>query len=368
MNYLYVEDLNINSLSRLFSSTTNSYKYIFFTSLINIINLEDRNGKIPVSIITVDALFYAWKILKYFHLSLGSQDKISDFTERLDALVINELRSNGTDREIKLLIKSNYNEMGLDRLNRYVPFRLLRSFFQKETKGTKDGLVNEMIMRLSNDCFDDKKPLYRITVEDGEFFIQPHPLWFRYLKDNYNVIDAWVKWEFALYLQSRNPNSPAIVSKLSFPVKRQSLSKQANYWKSVMDVKELRCIYTDTVLNGKDFVLDHFVPWSYVCHNQLWNLVPVAPQANLDKSNWLPSSKYVRPFIDFQISGLLCLKNIVSEDEWEKIINPYMIDMNLNNKFSLTDKELRVSYENMLNSMLSLAKQDGFMPGWVCNI
>lgn len=38
-----------------------------------------------------------------------------------------------------------------------------------------------------------------------------------------------------------------------------------------------------------DVSLDHFVPWSYVAHDELWNLVPTTKSLNSSKSNDLPN-------------------------------------------------------------------------------
>ena len=34
--------------------------------------------------------------------------------------------------------------------------------------------------------------------------------------------------------------------------------------------------------------IDHFVPWSYVAHDELWNLSPTTRSINSSKSNYLP--------------------------------------------------------------------------------
>lgn len=34
--------------------------------------------------------------------------------------------------------------------------------------------------------------------------------------------------------------------------------------------------------------MDHFIPWSYVAHDEMWNLIPSNASANRSKSNHLP--------------------------------------------------------------------------------
>ena len=42
-------------------------------------------------------------------------------------------------------------------------------------------------------------------------------------------------------------------------------------------------------MTPEDLSLDHFVPWSYVAHDELWNLVPTTKAVNSSKSNDLPN-------------------------------------------------------------------------------
>ena len=50
--------------------------------------------------------------------------------------------------------------------------------------------------------------------------------------------------------------------------------------------------YTENKLNHS-YDLDHFLPWKFVAHNQLWNLIPVDPRANRSKSDHFPSKTYI---------------------------------------------------------------------------
>ena len=41
-------------------------------------------------------------------------------------------------------------------------------------------------------------------------------------------------------------------------------------------------------MTAKGLSIDHFVPWSYVASDELWNLIPTAKSVNSSKSNNLP--------------------------------------------------------------------------------
>ena len=90
------------------------------------------------------------------------------------------------------------------------------------------------------------------------------------------------------YLQKRNPSVPGIADKL-YPPQARKLEKVKNYWKLILSVEPIQEIYNDQILNDKDISIDHFVPWSYVAHDEFWNLSPTTKGINSSKSNSLPN-------------------------------------------------------------------------------
>ncbi len=110
---------------------------------------------------------------------------------------------------------------------------------------------------------------------------------------------------FFLYLQAKNPGVPAVLDKLVKPAQRQSLSRQREYWNIVFEKHaSLECIYTHKSLNAGNYDLEHYVPWSFVTHNLIWNLIPADPAINSSKSNKLPPEKYLAAFVHTQQLGL----------------------------------------------------------------
>ncbi|TVP66588.1 MAG: hypothetical protein EA342_11540, partial [Leptolyngbya sp. LCM1.Bin17] len=149
------------------------------------------------------------------------------------------------------------------------------------------------------------------------------------------------------------------------PVKRDSLSKQTEYWKLVMKSQDLRCIYSGKVIDPNRFSLDHYLPWSFLAHDQLWNLAPTLPEVNSAKSNNLPSKEYLGKFVELQYLGLIKTYDILEKGKWKKQVEAYTSELKLVNEddlFSLG--ELKKSYERTINPLLSLASNQGFMPDW----
>lgn len=94
----------------------------------------------------------------------------------------------------------------------------------------------------------------------------------------------------------RNPNVPNIPNKLVKREERNSLSAQHKFWNTAMSHGlEVRCLYTGALLEERAYELDHFIPWSFVSHDLLWNLMPADPSINSSKSNRLPDLNLYLP-------------------------------------------------------------------------
>lgn len=366
------ERVNVSVLSQFFDNTTNSYKYLFFMSLLDIIKRRQFDTLSPINFkeIIVDMLANAWYPHNYFKLFFGPQDQIANKLDALD-LVINEPILKFIDTDKKLLRKT-INAQNLDDIitfiSRYVPFRLIRPFFAQETKGLLDTKVNQTLIELANHQFEVTKPIYRF---DSEYLkdctaIVLHQDWVEYIAYNYSIVRGWISWEWLKYMQRCNPSTPAIANKLFPPQNRESLTNQTKYWKLILEHSEINCIYSNAILKKESLSLDHYLPWSFVAHDQLWNLIPTIPSVNSAKSNNIPSvDRYFDKFVELQHLGLSISYKQMKERLWEGYIESYLSDLRIVNKNNLLDLEiLRGAYQSALTPLTSLAISQGFMANW----
>ncbi|HEY9692752.1 MAG TPA: HNH endonuclease domain-containing protein [Oculatellaceae cyanobacterium] len=363
--------VNVSVLSQIFNNTTNSYKYLFFLSLLDIIKRRQFDTLSPITFkeIIVEMLANAWYPHNYFKLSFGTQDQIANKLDSIN-LVINEpiLKFKDTDKKfLRKSIQSQNLDDITNFISRYVPFRLIRPFFAQKTKGLLDAKVNQVIIELANNEFEGIKPIYCFDSEalkDCTAIIL-HQDWVEYIAENYSIIRGWVSWEWLQYMQQRNPNIPNVVNKIFMPQQRDSLTEQTKYWRIVLENQNIECIYSKKTLEKERISLDHYIPWSFVAHDQLWNLIPTFPEVNSAKSNNLPSNYYFENFIRLQHFGLTVSHQNLSESKWYKYIDSYINELKLNNAQDLLDLEkLRSAYEATIKPLVSLAGIQGFMSGW----
>lgn len=56
--------------------------------------------------------------------------------------------------------------------------------------------------------------------------------------------------------------------------------------------------------------IDHFIPWSFVLHDEAWDLIPTFKDPNSSKSDSLPSiEQYLEPFCFQQFDAMLAVKD-----------------------------------------------------------
>lgn len=370
------DEVNVSALSRLFQKKTNSYKYLFFISLLDILKRQQLDVYSPISFreIIIEMLANAWYPYTYFKLSFGLQDKIAN---KLDLL---NLESNDTQLIFqdpdKKNLRRRISEQSIDDivadLSRYVPFLLIRPFFEQELKSAKSGQKKrtnpgedeQRIIDFSESQFDINKPLYGFDanlLKDCSSVIL-HPSWISYIEKNYTIVYAWACWEWLKYMQQRNPNVPAVANKLFPPQERGSLSNQKSYWRLVLNHTNANCIYSGQDLSSNKFSLDHYLPWSFVAHDQLWNLIPTLSEVNSSKSNNLPNSEYFAEFVRLQHLGISISNQFMESTKWSNQIESYLTDLKINDINELMNLSILLkAYESMFEPLISIARIQGFV-------
>jgi HNH endonuclease len=133
----------------------------------------------------------------------------------------------------------------------------------------------------------------------------------------------------------------------------------------VLAAKEFCCIYSGGIITRDDFTLDHFVPWSFVVHNQPWNLIPTSKSVNSKKSDHLPSLTYFNAFITAQYDALTISRNLLKQKVWEQHASFFVADLGLPNYDAILDRgQLDKAYRASVCPLLQLAELNGFAPSW----
>ena len=292
---IYDCNLNIESFIHMLDDPTECYKFYWLDSIMQL--LSEQEETITFDKVISGMVADAWYSVTEYHLRMGTKDSqgnsvnsIERAVNKLDALKCLE----HTADRWQVLEKIEENEKLLHdekyQISKNVPYRLLSSFMRE--LGGNDPLWDQRtrliayMEMISNKCCLP----YTIGNERGlEKKIIIEDRWKRFLIDNMVAIRGWIQMKKIKYLQDRNPGVPGIIYKLEPENEKQrKLQNVRKLWAAVFDISDIRDIYSGNPLEKKKYEIDHFVPWSFITNDEMWNLMPVNSSLNSSKRDRLP--------------------------------------------------------------------------------
>ena len=334
------DGLPINFLAACFNNTSATYKYYWFLSIIQ--EVENGNLKIAKRNLFARMISNAWYTVNYFHVSFGKQDLIQGAIK-----VVNEIEKIPIDEKQILVFqkltstKNKETERQLWHFDKNVPHWFLSPWFQRMDR--KEIYITSK--SFSSNC------LY--ALYDEEILINPQ--WESYLTANARVLKDFCYWNLTLFLQSKNPSVPDIPNKLIKPAIRKSLIKQrTEFWDLVMnELGSVKCIYTGEILKIENYAVEHFIPYNFVSHDLIWNLIPSDKSFNSSKSDKLPPlDRYFDSFYEIQKVAIEIVK---IKKPKSKLLEDYLtIFPDLDKNFS------KEKFRETIQPLITIASNNGF--------
>lgn len=288
MNLPYQPDLPIHLLAATFNKTSATYKFYWFLALLS--KVENGLTTISKKDLFVEMVAHSWFTVNYFHVSFGKQDKLQYAIERIKAIEGLTIDAN-RDKIVQLLSSSTNKETikELQYFNSEVPHRFLSPWFKADDM----NLAYILSQSFTNNC------LYALHKD----YIEINPVWTSYLQRNARLLKDFCYWNLAMYLQTKNPNVPDIPNKLiKLPIRKGLNEQRKKYWDVVInELGSVDCIYTNKALHIGDYAVEHFIPYAFVSHDLIWNLIPADKSFNSTKSDRLPIlNNHFTPFFNLQ--------------------------------------------------------------------
>jgi len=339
MQLPYDHKVDIARLSSCFKSTSATYKFYWFLSIIESVEL----GQVEIAKREIFArmIANAWYTVNYFHVSFGAQDKIQDtilFLKDNERIAIDEKKPIIIKRLMES--KSTETQKQLFHFDKNVPHYFLSPWI-----GSNGG--KKVLSEISQ--FGRNNPPYALYAD----FILMQPDWYEYIKRNAGILKDFCYWNLTLFLQKRNPNVPDIPNKLNRPEKRGSLNRHKKYfWDIVInELDGVQCIYTGNKMIKGEYAVEHFIPFQFVAHDLMWNLIPSDPSFNSSKGAKLPQLEcYFDEFYSLQKEAL---KIIRANKPKNKFLEDYITVF----------KGLEISkdqYRDCIEPLLTIANNNGF--------
>ncbi len=338
--------LVISPLAACFNNVSATYKFYWLLSILQ--SVEKNEIDIPKRKLFAFMISNAWYTVNYFRVSFGKQDNLQKAIEVVkgsESLLIDEDRTH-----IFRKLSETKNPVTLYQLKYFdnqVPHWFLSPWFP----GSGKAEIYSASQRFENGC------LYALYKDH----ILINPAWVIYLQNNIRILKDFCYWNLSAFLQSKNPNVPGITSKLIRPAIRSSLVKQrSQFWDLVIrEIGMLNCIYTGAKLTIGNYAIEHFIPYSFITHDLIWNLIPAYPSFNSSKSDKLPSmEKYFNPFFDLQRTAI---RIIEEKHPRNKFLEDYLtIFSDLAEIGNLPIDISRAKFRERIQPLITIASNNGF--------
>lgn len=298
----YYNTLDIEGFSHMMKDPSYCYKFYWLEAIVQLISegVQSTNFDAVIN----EMIANAWYSVREFHIHLsGIQEdgQVRDGLERaiLTLTELSGLSANASKVEIKNAIKEHDSELkaAKEQLTNMVPYRALAGFFVRDASAVEWGSVRWLtnyIERINREVLLLPYTLGTSSKLKKEIYFQP--AWIEMIQDNTVSILGWIQYEKVKWLQNNNPEVPGLVYKLApMDEKMRKLNNVRKLWAAILEISEVRDVFTDKVVVAKQYDVDHFIPWSFVMNDELWNLMPMDSSLNSAKSNRLPKWD---PFFD----------------------------------------------------------------------
>jgi hypothetical protein len=209
----------------------------------------------------------------------------------------------------KYKIKQNFNPNKL-------PFivRIIQNIFGEEyipdpfDSINKDKILNAE-KEITKKCFSEVIPRFQ-NISDGvnvlsnnifyeysrtSIFVKPQALHF--FNHNYSFLLKATILEWSKFLEKINIGLPMLISKIEgYERQRRSLENFKDILRKYFD----KCFYCNNnlPLEKQMIHVDHFIPWSYIYEDELWNLVLSCRRCNLVKHSSLPADTFIYSLVN----------------------------------------------------------------------
>ena len=368
----YYNLLDIEGFSLMMKDPSYCYKFYWLEAIVKLVSEGGRDTTFDEVI--NEMISNAWYSVREYHIHLSGMQLDGQVRDGLERAVIklaelSDLPSNASKVEIKNAIKEHDKTLkeAKEQLTNMVPYRALAGFFSRSEESADWGSIKRItayIERINRDVVLLPYTLGSSSKLKKEIHFEP--AWIEMIQDNTVAILGWIQYEKVKWLQNNNPEVPGLVYKLApMDEKMRKLGFVHKLWDGILKQNEIRDVFTDQVILPGKYDVDHFIPWSFVMNDELWNLMPMDSSLNSSKSNKLP--KWDPFFIKFAENQYILYSLIHEREGVHKLFESCLRD-NLHSIWAgqelyrkgNTKEEFFMSLEKNMHPVYDSAKRQGY--------
>lgn len=338
--------LPVANLAACFNKTSTTYKFYWFLALLH--SVEQGKDQIRKQDLFAQMLAQAWYTIHYFKVSFGPQDLIQKAAQAL--CILESIPIDAPREQVISQLSGTTQGVSLGQLQHFdknVPHWFLSPWFPKH-KGENDGQQRNRIYSQSQSY--SNQVLYALFPDR----IEINPIWLPYLESNIRLLKDFCYWNLTQFLQAKNPQVPDLANKLIKPALRSSLTPQRrDFWDKVLqDLGPQPCIYTGKPMEKGNYAVEHFIPYRFVSHDLMWNLIPADPSFNSRKSDKLPRlNQYFEGFYRLQSTAVQHMLEVCPRN---RFLQDYLT------LFPQIESISSERFRDQLSPLLSIAHNNGF--------
>ena len=291
----YHNALDMEGFSRMMQSPSYCYKFYWLEAIVKLIS--ENKEEVSYHEIIDEMIANAWYSVLEFHVHLSGLWADGEIRDNLEKAVLklhrlSHLPANASKIEIKNQIQRFEKELHPEKmfLTQNVPYKALSGFANKGEERIDLNSSAGVMMTYYN-RINALSPLpYTFGEQKGlDRKIRFHGLWIQMIQEHMVSILGWIQYEKVRWLQTVNPEVPGLVYKLApMDEKMRKLSHVRKLWDGILDMTQIIDVFREEPVKKEDYEVDHFIPWSFVMNDELWNLMPMDSALNGIKSNRLP--------------------------------------------------------------------------------
>ena len=292
----YYNTLDIRSFMLMLKDPSYCYKFYWLEAIVTLIS--EGITETTFNEIIDEMICKAWYSVREFHIhlsGLGQNGEVRDGLERaiLKLSELSDLPANASRVEIKNAIRQHNCELrpAKEQLTNMVPYRAMAGFFASAgVNSVPWDSVTKMRETITTFSYDVTPLPYQLGSSSKlSKEVSFHPDWMRMIQDYTVSILGWIQYEKVKWLQNNNPEVPGLVYKLlPMDERMRKLGKVRKLWEGILETRQIMDVFTGKPIQPDQYDVDHFIPWSFVMNDELWNLMPMDPSLNSSKSNRLP--------------------------------------------------------------------------------
>lgn len=295
----YYNTLDIEGFSKMMKNPAFCYKFYWLEALVHLI-LNDQQEATYDEIIN-EMVSNAWYSVLEFHIHLSGiygdgliKDNLEKAVLRLQEL--SSLPANATKIQIHNAIQEFYQDGEFRKskleLTKNVPVKALSGFANRHSAQIDLNASAGRMMAYYNQLNEQSILLpYTFGTDSGlSRKLYFGKAWIAMIQDHGVAILGWIQNEKIKWLQNNNPEVPGLVYKLApMDERMRKLGNVRKLWKGIMELTPLEDVFQMELIDIDHYEVDHFIPWTFVMNDELWNLMPMDASLNSSKSNKLPA-------------------------------------------------------------------------------